>query len=288
MKKVLAVFLCVLMTFSVLAVCASAEDETDGNVYTYASGLPRINVATEDEVLILQAGDIVRFEKVTANTSSKPKRLEIRYYPDAAAIERENISNTDWLENKTQQYNLDPANWELKEGQSASDLMAKSPNYYKTFYNYAEFLKGEVPEITVTGLNAESVFARDSAKVDRGEAPIDFALEGATFVGWALYKYTWAPRSTADASIEVYALWDRDAAPVKPDEPVDPDNPPVDPDKPVEYDTPVQEFYAKFMAKYEEIVGWIKALPVAISTVLPNYLNGIVREWLYNLFKIEA
>ena len=67
---------------------------------------------------------------------------------------------------------------------------------------------------------------------------------------------------------------------------MEPDKP--DPDKPVEYDTPIQESYAKFMAKYEEIVGWIQALPVAISTVLPNYLNGIVRDWLYKVFKIAA
>ena len=279
MKKILAVLLAVLMAFSVLSVGAAAEgDDAQGTVYTYSSaGIPRIKSAN-DEVTILQAGDIIRFETLKAAT----KRIEIRYYPDAASIKARDITNKDWKENKVPQYNLDSTQWELKEGQAVEDLLAKSPNYYKSFYNYADFVKGETVEIQVTGLNAETLYARDSANVDRGESPIDFALENATFVGWALFNYSWK-NDKSTSTVEVYALWDRGAAPEKPTD--------VDPDKPVEPTEPqnkIQATYAKVMAFIEEIAGYIAMVPSAFSTVIPNYVDGLIRNWLYGLFGIEA
>ena len=100
MKKFLAVLLAVLMTFSVMAVGAAAEDQTaTGTVYEYSSkGIPRIK-SRDGEVTILQAGDVIRFAAVTANTTTTAKRLEIRYYPDAASISLRSITNADWKEN---------------------------------------------------------------------------------------------------------------------------------------------------------------------------------------------
>ena len=280
MKKVLAVLLAVLMTFSVLAVGAAAEDEGTGTVYTYTSaGIPRMK-ALNGEVTILQAGDIIRFASLTAAT----KRVDIRYYPDAASLKASSITNTDWKTNKIPQYNLDSSKWELKQGQTVNDLMAKSPKYYKSFYNYADFVKGEVPEIQITGLNAEALYARDSANVDRGEAPIDFALEGAKFVGWALYDYVWKANSTSTATIDVYALWERGAAPETPTEPEQPDTP----DTPDEPQNPIEAAYAKVMYYIGEAAKYIRMVPPALSTIVPNWLDGLIRNWLYGLFGIEA
>ena len=281
MKKVLAVLLAVLMTFSVISVCAAAEDSgATGTVIQYVStGIPRIAATTVGDVVILQAGDVIRFEEVTAATKS----LEIVYHPDAASIKVKDVKNTDWLENKVPQYNLDTTKWELKEGQTVDSLLAKSPNYYKSFYTTADFVKGQVAEIAVTGLKGENAYARDSASVDRGFCPIDYELEGAKFLGWALNSYsTWKANKTDKIKIEVYALWDRDAAPEpeNPTEPVDPENP--------QYDTPIQAALAKVLGFIDQAADWVKALPALVATVLPNWMNGLIRGWLYKLFGIEA
>ena len=278
MKKVLAVLLAVLMAFSVLTVGVAAEDEPTGTVYTYSSaGIPRIK-AKDGEVTILQAGDVIRFDTV----KSDGKRLEVRYYPDAASIKVSAVTNTDWKENKVPQYNLDASKWDLKEGQVAEDLMAKSPNYYKSFYNYAQIGKGEMAEISIVGLNGADAFARDSANVDRGEGPIDFALEDAKFVGWALFNYgAWKATDKKDVVIEVYALWERGAAPETPDEPDEP----VDPET---SENPIERAYNKVMSFLNTVARYIAMVPSALSTVIPNYLDGLIRNWLYGLFGIEA
>ena len=134
MKKVLAVLLAVLMTFGVFTAGASAEDAATGTVYDIGAGaVPRIKANTAGEVVILQAGDVIRFGAITAKT----QRLEIRYYPDAASLAQKDIVNEDWKTNKVPQYSLDPTLWKLgsEKNQTVSDLMAKSPNYYKSFYN---------------------------------------------------------------------------------------------------------------------------------------------------------
>ena len=276
MKKILAVLLAVLMAFGVMGIGAAAED-AGGTVYSFSTA-PRIK-SNNGPVTILQAGDVIQFEKLTAAT----KRLEIIYYPDAASIKVKDVTNDDWKTNVIPQYNLDSSKWELdkEKGQTVDDLMAKSPNHFKSFYNYAEFVKGDVPEITITGLNAESIFSRDSAGVDRGESPIDFALDNATFVGWALYNYKWAKDKTSLSTIEVYALWDRGHAPEKP---VEPENP----EGSTEYTSPIQAALAKVLYYIGEAKTWIGLVPEALSTAIGNYLDGLIRNWLYGLFGIEA
>lgn len=293
MKKVLAVLLAVLMAFSVCAVAAAAEDDgtagTTGTVYKYADGLPRIKQNVKGPVIILQGGDSIEFAKITANTSSSAKRIEVIYYPDAASIKASNIRNTDWKENQVPKYNLDSEKWQLDKNQTAADLMAKSPNYFKSFYTYEEFLKGDVAVAKVVGMG-DIAHARDSAGIDRGDLengnPIDFALDGAKFVGWALYDYsTWAANKTATVRVEVYALWDRGAAPETPDEPDKPDTP-DNPD--VTYDTPIQATLAKWLAKLEEYFSYavlgVSALPAGLAMLL----NDGFRTWIYGIFGIEA
>ena len=290
MKKVLAVLLAVLMAFSVCVLCVSAEDETTGTVYKYADGLPRIKQNVKGPVIILQGGDSIEFATVTANTSSTLKRIEVIYYPDAASIKASNIRNTDWKENQVSKYNLDSEKWQLAAGQTAADLMAKSPNYFKSFYTYEEFEKGKLAEAKVVGMG-DLAHARDSAGIDRGDLengnPIDYTLDGAKFVGWALYDYTtWQPGKTTTVRVEVYALWDRGAAPETPDEPEKPDQP-DNPDT-TEYDTPIQATLAKWLAKLEEYFSYavlgISALPAALAMLL----NDGFRNWIYGVFGIEA
>lgn len=294
MKKALAVLLAVVMAFSVCVVCVSAEDDggaAAGTVYTVPSaGLGRIKVNNSQIVPILQAGDKIEFGEVTAKTTeAKPKTLRVIYYPDAASIKATNVKNPDWRDNVVPKYNLDSEKWVLdkKTGQTAADLMAKSPNYFKSFYTDLDFQKGDIAYVDIAGMG-ELAHARDSAGIDRGDLengnPIDYALPGAKFLGWALYDYNWKPKDTAVMNIEVYALWDRGAAPEeKPDEPEKPDNP----DEPTEYATPIQATLAKWIAKIEEIFGYAKlvnALPAGLAKVL----NDGVRAWLYGLFGIEA
>lgn len=294
MKKALAVLLAVVMAFSVCVVCVSAEDDggaVAGTVYTVPSaGLGRIKVNNSQIVPILQAGDKIEFGEVTAKTTeAKPKTLRVIYYPDAASIKASNVKNPDWRDNVVSKYNLDSEKWVLDEkaGQTTADLMAKSPNYFKSFYTDLDFQKGDIAYVDIAGMG-ELAHARDSAGIDRGDLengnPIDYALPGAKFLGWALYDYNWKPKDTGVMNIEVYALWDRGAAPEeKPDEPEKPDNP----DEPTEYATPIQATLAKWIAKIEEIFGYAKlvnALPAGLAKVL----NDGVRAWLYGLFGIEA
>ncbi len=290
MKKALAVLLAVVMAFSVCVVCVSAEDDggaAAGTVYTVPSaGLGRIKVNNSQIVPILQAGDKIEFGEVTAK---KGQTLRVIYYPDAASIKATNVKNPDWRDNVVPKYNLDSEKWVLdeKSGQTAADLMAKSPNYYKTFYSDLDFQKGDTAYVDIAGMG-ELAHARDSAGIDRGDLengnPIDYALPGAKFLGWALYYYDWKGKDTGVINVEVYALWDRGAAPEeKPDEPEKPDNP----DKPTEYATPIQATLAKWIAKIDEIFGYAKlvnALPAGLAKVL----NDGVRAWLYGLFGIEA
>ena len=87
--------------------------------------------------------------------------------------------------------------------------------------------------------------------------------------------------------MELYALWERGAAPEeKPDEPTEPTEP-TEPDKPVEYATPIQATLAKWLAKIEEIFEWAKIVN-AVPAGLAKVLNDGVRAWLYKQFGIEA
>lgn len=292
MKKALAVLLAVVMAFSACVICVSAEDDGEtakGTTYYLTDNPGRINVNTGSEVVILQAGDTIEFGTVTAKTS---KPVEVIYYPDAASIKSSAIKNTDWSETVVPKYNLDSEKWTLdtENGQTAADLMAKSPNYFKSFYTTASFSKGETASATFVGLN-DIAHARDSAGVDRGDLengnPIDFALPGAKFLGWALYSYgTWRPKETSAERVEVYALWERSPAEEKPDEPDDPDKP-VDPQEPTEYATPIQATLAKWLAKIEEIFNYAN-LVGAVPGMLGEALGGAVRKWLYGVFGIEV
>ena len=289
MKKVLAVLLAVLMAFSVCVLCVSAEDETAGTVYKYADGLPRIKATAKGPVIILQGGDSIEFGAITANTNSTAKRIEVIDYPDAAAVKASNIRNSDWKENQVSKYNLDSEKWQTGQGQTAADLMAKSPNYFKTFYTYEEFLRGDVAVAKIAGMG-DLAHARDSAGIDRGDLEngnaIDYTLNGAKFVGWALYDHTtWQANKTATVRVEVYALWDRGAAPETPDEPEKPDTP----DTPEgEYDTPIQATLAKWLAKIEEIFSYIEMGVAGLPAALAMLLNDGFRNWIYGIFGIEA
>ena len=294
MKKALAVLLAVLMAFSVCVVCVSAEGDGEtatGTTYYLTDNPGRITVNTGSDVVILQPGDKLEFGTVTISSATKFKTINVIYYPDAAAIKSNAIKNVKWSETAVPKYNLDSEKWNLAAGQSAADLMAKSPNYFKSFYTTADFYKGDLASVQFLGLN-DVAHARDSAGVDRGDLengnPIDFALGSTKFLGWALYSYgTWRANQAGTLNVEVYGLWDRGAAPEeKPDEPDEPDKP-VDPQEPTEYATPIQATFAKWMAKIEEIFGYAK-LVGAVPGMLGEVLGGAVRKWLYGVFGIEV
>ncbi|MBQ7541727.1 MAG: hypothetical protein IJT44_05495 [Clostridia bacterium] len=291
MKKVLAVLLAVLMTLSVCVVCAAAEDGTTGTTYIVPSaGLGRIKVKASNnaEVQILQGGDAIEF-----GTTKTAQTIKVLYYPDAAAIKitTTNVKNVDWKDNKIPQYNLNPDNWQLDEGQTAADLMAKSPNYFKSFYTTDTCEQSGTATAHIAGIG-DLAHARDSAEVDRGDLengnPIDFDLPGVKFLGWALFDYSWS-NSKSSATVTLYALWDRSAAstPDTPDEPDKPDQP-DNPDQPETYDTPIQATLAKWKAKLEKLYNYavlgVSGLPAGLSMLL----NGGFRTWIYGIFGIEA
>ena len=297
MKKALAVLLAVVMAFSVCVVCVSAEDDGEtpaGTVYALTSaGLGRINVKNTLDVVIFQAGDRIEFGTVTVKTSeTKFRTIKVNYYPDAASIKSTNVKNPQWQDEMVPKYNLDSEKWTLDttNGQTAADLMAKSPNYFKSFYTTANFFKGDTACADIVGIG-DLAHARDSAGIDRGDLengnPIDYALPGAKFLGWALYNYdTWKANGTGVLNVELYALWERGAAEEQPTEPEEPEEP-VEPDAPVEYATPIQATLAKWLAKIAEIFDYI-GLATALPAGLNLLLNGVVIEWLYGLFGIEA
>lgn len=277
MKKVLAVLLAVVMAFSFVSLSAAAEET--GTAYTLKE-MPRIAQASPDgEVAILHAGDVI---EIGALTASK-KTLNVYYYPDAAAIPASNRKNVDWKENKVPQYNLDTDKWVIdeKNGETKADFMAKSPNFYKSFYTTTNFQKGDTLTFTIADLG-DVAMSRDSVPMDRGEAPIDFALDGAKFLGWVMLKSSGNVTATSSSagSIELYALWDRDAAP---EEPEKPDGPGYE-----ESDDPVVNAMNKVLYYIGIASGWVRAVPALLNAALAMILNTGVRAWLYDLFGIEA
>ena len=280
MKKVLAILLAVLTVFSFTAVAASAEGEetpATGTVYKLSDKPAQITQKTDAEVVIFKDGDTIEFGTVTASTTKKPKAVEIVYYPDAASISATNIKNTNWKETVVPKYNLDTKVWELEKGQVVADLYAKSPNYYKTFYTTASFEKGEVASLPVVGLNSTAVIGRDSAKVVRGVVPIDYKLDNATFVGWALYKYSWNASDTTTATVELYALWDRGHAPEQPTEPAE-----------EEGDDPIVNAMNKVLHAIDVVAGWIGAVPALVNIALSLVIETGLRNLLYKIFGIAA
>lgn len=275
MKKVLAVLLAVVMAFSFAALTAAAEET--GSTYTLKD-MPRIAQASpEGEVAILKAGDVIEIGELTAKT----KTLRVYYYPDAAAIGASNRKNADWKDVKVPQYNLDTTKWVLdaEKGETVDDFMAKSPNYYKSFYTTADFVKGDTLAFTIADLG-DVAMSRDSATLDRGEVPIDFALSGAKFLGWVMLKSSGnvTVTNTSAGSIELYALWDRDAA-------SDPE-----PEEPgyEQSDDPVVNAMNKVLYYIGVASGWIRAVPALLNAALAMILNTGVRAWLYGIFGIEA
>lgn len=276
MKKVLAVLLAVVMAFSVVAVSAAAEET--GTTYTL-SEMPRIGQASPSgEVAILKAGDVIEIGELTANT----KTLRVYYYPDAAAISASNRKNVDWKDVKVPQYNLDTTKWvvDAEKGETVDDFMAKSPNYYKSFYTSADFVKGDTLAFTIADLG-DVAMSRDSATLDRGEVPMDFALDGAKFLGWVMLKSSGnvSLSSTSMGGIELYALWDRDAAP----DPVEPDGPGYE-----ESDDPVINAMNKVLYYIGVASGWIRMISQGLNSGLAMILKTGVRTWLYGIFGIEA
>ena len=296
MKKALAVLLAIVMAFSVCVVCVSAEasgETAAGTTYTWSGTIPRVNAKDKDdatEVLILQGGDVIEFGEVTAKTTdTKFRTIEVIYYPDAAAIEETTIKNVNWKNEIVPKYNLDPNKWNVdkENGQKPEDLMAKSPNRFKSFYTSADFKKGDIAVAPIVGMG-ENAHARDSADIDRGDTvngnPIDFALPGCKFLGWALYSTgSWKASGTGVLRVVVYALWERNAAAATPDENEDEEK---EPEAPKEYATPIQATLAKWLAKIAEIFEWLKLAP-SIPVALTKLLNDNVYPWLYEKLGIE-
>lgn len=299
MKKVLATLLAVLLTFSVIAVCnVSAEDDAEpaGNVYTWTGGdnpIVALNKA-DGEVTLLQNGDVIRFDEITAAgaTAEKPKYVDFVYHPDAAELSTSQ-SNRYWKETIIPQYELDTKKWDVdtKNGEAVADYYAKSPNYYKTFLSSASFVKGDSPEITVVGLNADALVARDSEPRERGVAPIDFALHNekfsnGKFLGWVVSKaVTWSKTSNAKVTIDLYALWDRHPG----EEPsTAPATTKPGSDESKVYDNPIAKALDAVLNFIETIRGYLILLPGAVGPVISIFLTGTLKPLLYRLFGVEV
>ena len=118
---------------------------------------------------------------------------------------------------------------------------------------------------------------RDSAGKDRGEAAIDYELDGAEFIGWAVYKYTWSKSSTSKGVLELYAVWDRTAG----GEDGGDEGPVVDDNA-----TPVQQALAKVIYAIDFVCGWISAIPAALNTLLSMFITTKLKPWLYSIYGI--
>ncbi|MBQ3150841.1 MAG: hypothetical protein IJB86_06315 [Clostridia bacterium] len=272
MKKILAILLAILTVFSFATVSVAAEETTEteevftGTLYKYADGLPRINANTEGEVIILQAGDRIQFEAIT----SKSKTVEVIYYPDVVSIAEKSILNPIWSQKAT-----DEKYAEIK-------TYATSPMKYKSFVSSNDFVKGEVVYADIIGIGDDAV-AKDGAGEIRAEAaPIDYALSGAKFVGWALYKYSsWKATNTTKVTIEVYAVWDRDAG--EADDGGEDEGPVVDPNA-----SPIKQALDKVIYYLDIAAGFIKAIPQALNSVISLFFSTGFKNWLYGLFGIEV
>ncbi len=267
MKKLLAILLAVLTVFSFMTVSVAAEDTTEtekeftGTLYEYTSaGVPRINATTEGDVIIMQPGDRFQFE---VSTASK-KTVEVIYYPDVASIKATNIKNAVWKQKA------------LDEKYAEMTVFAASPNKYKTFYTSSEFVKNDLVTLDIIGLGTLAN-TRDSAGEDRGEAAMDYELDGAKFVGWALYKYTWS-KTTAKSSIELYAVWDRTAGGEGDD---GAEGPILNED-----DSPIKQALDTVLYYIDFVSGWLKAVPALLNTFFSMFISTKVKPWLYGIFGI--
>lgn len=269
MKKILAILLAILTVFSFATVSVSAEETTEtekeftGTLYEFVStGVPRINANTEGEVVIFQPGDRFQFEATTAKTAN----AEVIYYPDVASIKATNIKNAAWKQKA------------LDEKFAEMTVFAASPNKYKSFYTTTSFVKGDIVTVDILGIG-DVTSTRDSAGKDRGEAAIDYALDGAKFVGWALYKYSWT-KSSSKPTLEVYAVWDRNAGSDNSGEGDKEEGPVLNED-----DSPIKQALDTVLYYIDFVSGWLKAVPALLNTVF-SLFTGTIQKWLYQLFGI--
>ncbi len=269
MKKILAILLAILTVFSFATVSVAAEETTEtedtftGTLYENASTLGTIAANSEKEVVIFKPGDKIQFSEVT-----KAKKIEIIYYPDVAKIETAKIKNESWLQKAT-----DEKYAELK-------VFAESPKKYKTFSETITIPSGGVREADIKGLGDNAV-AKDSAGEIRAEAaPIDYALSGAKFVGWAYYEYKWTS-SSYTCKVTLYAVWDRNAGDT--DDGKDDEGPVIDPN-----DSPIKQALDKVIYYLDIAAGFIKAIPQALNSVLSLFFSTGFKNWLYGLFGIEV
>lgn len=268
MKKILAILLAILTTFSFITVSAAAEDTSEteteftGTLYEYTSaGVPRINANTEGEVIILQPGDRFQFEVLTGSS----KNVEVIYYPDVASIKATNIKNAVWKQKA------------LDEKYADMTVFAASPNKYKSFYTVASFVKNDLVTVDIIGPGALAN-TRDAAGEDRGEANIDYELAGAKFIGWALYKYTWSKSNTTKASLELYAVWDRTAGG---EDDGGEEGPVIDPNA-----SPIKQALDTVLYYIDFVSGWIKAVPALLNTFFSMFISTKLKPWLYSIFGI--
>lgn len=271
MKKLLAILLAIITVFSFATVSVSAEETTEtekeftGTLYEYVStGVPRINGTTEGEVVIFQPGDRFQFDTVKAKTAN----IEVVYYPDVASIKATNIKNAAWSQKA------------LDEKFAEMTVFAASPNKYKSFYTTTSFVKGDVVTVDILGLG-DVTSTRDSAGKDRGEAAIDYELNGAKFIGWALYKHTWSnSNSTTKGSLEVYAVWDRTAGNDDSGEDDKNEGPVLN-----ENDSPIKQALDTVLYYVDMVSGWLKLVPTALNTVF-SLFTSTIQKWLYQMFGI--
>ncbi len=267
MKKLLAILLAVLTVFSFMTVSVAAEDTTEteteftGKLYEYTTaGVPRINANTEGDVIIMQPGDRFKFDVSKATK----KTVEVIYYPGVASIKATNIKNAAWKQKA------------LDEKYAEMTVFAASPNKYKSFYTSTDFAKGDEVVLDIIALGTVAG-ARDGAGEERGEAAIDYELDGAKFVGWAIYKYSWS-NTTAKSSLELYAVWDRTAGGDTDD---GEEGPVLNAD-----DSPIKQALDTVLYYIDFVSGWLKAVPALLNTFFSMFISTKVKPWLYGIFGI--
>lgn len=173
MKKLLAIFLAVLMVFSFCSLAASAEDVSEPasepaetyNSYEICEDpdflVLQYMAKGNDKATILQPGDKI--------TTYKNSNIDVLYYPDADAL-----------------YNGD---WEPSDPNNLAFSLSAAEYFKETFPK-------KVGEATVRGLGDT---------VADGE--IDFTIaysDENTFVGWVVYDY-----EAAKNTIKLCAVWEK-------------------------------------------------------------------------------
>ena len=193
-KKILAVFMTMLVFCGVIAVGAQAGSTT----YTCTTGSGTDTIISLKETgnyTVLKPGDVIEF--------SNQAKTTINFYADADLLASTAVGS-DGASLITN------ANWAFQDVEN----LASSANKFKAFkqeYTRAQFKSKSYTVIGIgdTGNNdTGSWTALDAAGTELGSQAIDFALtidgNAVEFVGWVVYDYS--VKSSA-ISLNLYALW---------------------------------------------------------------------------------